>query len=248
MNIENVIVKGHALDQWRIRVSQYADAKNEEVIETVKKSRKIPKDEYLPFNRKSGYHYYYHEETKSYFVAEPVDKITVKIVTVIVPDLPKNFINPKQKNNYQILLKPEESKPPKKSENEIIPNNLEIDKPEPTFAHISEEREWLITETKRIEDLLKIYKKGKTHEVLSDRVRSLHNRLRETREKYFKWIEENNQIYRNDGTINIITAVKFLLEENNLRQKEITVLKKISILTWISMFVLTIMSIMVILK
>ena len=96
--LDTIYVCTHALDRWRERAAARLDEGEQEVIQKLRDSRKLAHDDYLPVPRLPNTHYYHHKECDAYFVVEPINRTSCRIITVIVPEpTPKIYIYPKNK-------------------------------------------------------------------------------------------------------------------------------------------------------
>ena len=125
MRAEIIHVTDHALLRWKERVSKKADV--DEIILSVKNSKKIEKKEPLPYSmpRRNGSVYSFNAGIL--FVLESVTIDEYRLITVMSDKI--------QKDNYD-----EDDFP--------VLNKL------PSFENFAKEREWLIEEKRKIESRL----------------------------------------------------------------------------------------------
>ena len=128
MRAEQVSVTDHALLRWNERVSITGKCHVDEIVDAVKKSKIIKKNEILPYvsNRKSNTVYSQHENVL--FIMEPISIDEFKLITVIT-DSSQEFEITEIQDFYQDLRFPEE----------------------PNFSSIKEENDWLLFKKKQIE-------------------------------------------------------------------------------------------------
>lgn len=110
-----VFVTNHAADRWRERAALYGDEGKKDVAAALAESVEVKDDEPLPIGCRVDGDRYFRHPSGVYFVAEATGIDSLRVVTVVVPGAPRNYLNPKRKVKK---AEPEEVKPqPKPKEN-----------------------------------------------------------------------------------------------------------------------------------
>ena len=90
--LDTIFVCSHAAKRWQERISSedipYCYIKSD-IIMALKAAKKVSKDGFLPIPKEKNKVYFYHEKFNAYFVVEPIDLKSSRILTIIVPDEPK---------------------------------------------------------------------------------------------------------------------------------------------------------------
>ncbi len=216
--MKTFLVRQHAVDQWRLRAAQYGDASGKEVISVIQESTLVPNNAPLPIRRQRGSHYYYHKETKCYFVTEPVDRNTETVITVIIPGLKMNYLNPKTKNKPTIKPCPLPA----------IKPNIQVEIPRPEFKNIIEEYQWYKTEYNRVAKLIsKVQKYDPNHSLLTKKMSEITKHLNEIKPVYEVYcVKSENE---NEELKHLKTMVELLSNRLEKQEKVIANLKPVII-------------------
>lgn len=89
--LDVIFVCKHAIQRWQERISSedlpvcYLKS---DIIQAVKSAKRVGKNDFLPFHSEKNKVYFYHEKFKAYFVLEPIDEKSSRVLTIIVPDKP----------------------------------------------------------------------------------------------------------------------------------------------------------------
>jgi hypothetical protein len=227
MLLQTVYVCTHALERWQERASPTATATEEEVIEAVRNSKRLGDDDFLPMPRKPNTHYYHSTEFNCYFVVEPIDLTSSRIVTVIVPGPPVNPVVSKKKQKVKptptvAALPPLKPPKPKPSENgHAGPKKLSLE----------EEYLALVKHITEIDYKLSgLTKKSSARKQLVDEKGKLHKRLLELKPVYQAWKREradesNKNPFRSDGSLNYAGAILALMEKVQKLEAEVAQLR-----------------------
>ena len=178
-----VYVTNHALIRWNERASRYADETPKEITEAVQEARKIADNERLPFTRLAGTHYYLNEERQCYFVCQPIDRTTLRVITVISAEP-----TPTTTEADQVLVGIEQA-------HRGLLN--ELDTLEGKLANTSKGdslRTRLVRQKTECQQKLTVHKE----------------KLRQARQERD---ERSNEIFRPDGSVNYLAATLYLIGE-----------------------------------
>ena len=246
--LNTVYVCTHALDRWRERASESAIAPEEDAINALRASRKVMPDDFLPIPREPGTHYYHHKDYGAYFVVEPIDRTSCRIVTVIVPGIPQvPILTPKKKAKPQKLKPviqpantPEErgQHTPATASSEVLKTTLEEvmlrlspedKKPvDNEAAHLYRKYVNMMHEIEgQIGGLTRNQPKRKQ---LVLQLSVLRQKAAELKPEYRRYLNDlnnrnNDKPIREDGSVNYVAAILHLLRKTEEQQKEIEELK-----------------------
>jgi hypothetical protein len=82
--VRHVLISEHAKNRWRSRASTYGDEHEAQITAAVLASRLVRPKDPVPFVRRPHTAYYHHAATNTYFVCQPLDHATVKVVSVLI--------------------------------------------------------------------------------------------------------------------------------------------------------------------
>lgn len=239
--LDTIYVCTHALDRWRERAAERLDAPEEEVIEKLRASRKIAHDEYLPVPRLPNTHYYHHKEHDAYFVVEPIDMTSCRIITVIVPEpVPKNYIIPKKKKKplpTPVSLPAKRIHVPTTNPDtlaalSVIMQRVLPDDPVPN--------DWnqRVVDYRRYSDMMReielqlrgVAKKDPLRNKLIAQLNAVKQKLEMLKPDYRKYLADTERLesenpIRSDGSVNFSAAILALMKRVDEQQKEIEELK-----------------------
>lgn len=208
MKAEIVHVTDHALWRWRERAAERGDAPVYEVIEAVRESKIVSKGEPLPYclPRLDGSVYSVKDDIV--FVMEPVTLGEYRLVTVIA----------------------EPPKPECPSMEHNMANNNGCELPE-NFISAQQERDWLVLEKRRLEQILATTPKRTTKHLelrkewgkIEERLVAIKPRVQaERQEQYRQYMEQTKQEegYVDYGqtmlaVLRELQAIRQLLEQRN---------------------------------
>jgi hypothetical protein len=226
-----VNVTAHALARWRERVAIYGDAPDSEVAEAVRNATPITADDPTPFPKVGGTRYFRHAgDPDIYFVTEPVARDFVNLITVL-DCRPASLPPPKEE---QVEHGKSHSGGTKLKKG--VPRFPVPDYPEPRpDAPVDVRRDhWRAL---FYEAALACGRINRSHPDRGAWTRlqiEAQRKLSELRDEYYSWkrqrhdeyMEEcGNEIYREDGTVNHVPAIKFLLAEVEALREEVAALK-----------------------
>jgi len=181
MRAETVHVTDHALLRWRERASQTGEARVQEIVQAVKDSKVIKKNEPLPYPlpRVDGSVYSFNNKEGLLFILESVTIDEYRLVTVITGG-----------PTYRGL-----ARPPKKTLNKkakyVEQEKTEIDFPQ--FDSAIEERNWLTEEKRRLErELAATTKKSAKRKELLKTWGEIETRLTDNKTKF---VQEQDKRY-----------------------------------------------------
>lgn len=97
--LEKVLITAHAAARWRERSTS-----GDDMVAVLREAKRLEKDDFFPYVRKPGQHYYFHSVKNFYFVVQPLDLKTSRIVTVILYEEPRTYLLPKKKQKRGPLL------------------------------------------------------------------------------------------------------------------------------------------------
>lgn len=242
--LDTVYVCTHALDRWRERASEHAFAPEEEVIETLRASRKVQHDEFLPIPRQQGTHYYHHAEHDAYFVVEPIDRTSCRIVTVIVPGVPRNYVLPKKKikkdktpptpptvEETRIHVTPALADSETLSTLEKVMQRIMPEETPPDDDVDAHEYRRYVNMMHEIERRLGgLTRNQPLRKQLVAQLNEIKKKLLVLKPSYRKYINDleqrmNDMPIRPDGSVNYVAAILHLMKKTDEQQKEIEELK-----------------------
>jgi hypothetical protein len=182
MRAETVHVTDHALLRWKERASKTGEVNVQEIIQAVKESRVIKKNEPLPYllPRLDGSVYSFNAGVL--FILESVTIDEYRLVTVIADEPtyrgiarpPKTTSNPRKRQKYAEAQK------------------MEIDIP--SFDSFVEERQWLTDEKRRLErELATTQKKSSSRKELLKIWGEIEARLTENKPQYVEERDRQNE-------------------------------------------------------
>lgn len=249
--LDTVYVCTHALDRWRERAAARLDEGEKDVIEKLKASRKIAHDEYLPIPRLPNTHYYHHKDCDAYFVVEPIDKTSCRIVTVIVPEVaPRNYINPKKKvkkvkptNGTLVVVAEEEVRihiTPAQADPDTLATLGEVMQRVLSDTEVKMDEDWKnrVLEYRRYVNMMHEVEKRLSSVTRAQPIRkqliaqltTIKNKLAELKPDYRRYLcqpslADNDAPIRADGSVNYVAAILHLMKKTDEQQKEIEELK-----------------------
>ena len=200
MNAEIVHVTDHAWVRWRERaVASDAECSAAEIIQAVRESRQLKKDEPLPYRmpRISGSIYTVKDDIM--FILESVTKTEFRLVTVIT-EMPRKL---------PILAKTKKQR--REREKQLAQAQLEVFNQDIKFTSATEQRDALVKEKERWEGMIVITPK-KSRTQLVTQLQGIEQKLTENRPL---WVAEKEKEYHD--------AMKSQLDERNQTFKEILV-------------------------
>lgn len=185
MRAETVHVTDHALLRWKERASKTGEVNVHEIVQAVKSSRVIKKNEPLPYPlpRLDGSVYSFNNGIL--FILEPVTIDEYRLVTVIADEPsyrgiarpPKNSTNPRKRQKYAEIEK------------------MEIDLP--NFESFVEERQWLTDEKRKLErELASTPKKSSNRKELLKVWGEIEGRLTKNKPRYIEERDRQNVEYQ----------------------------------------------------
>jgi len=207
MRAETVHVTDHALLRWKERASQTGEAKVQEIVQAVKDSRVIKKNEPLPYPlpRLDGSVYSFNGDEGILFILESVTIDEYRLVTVINGG-----------PTYRGLARPPKKKiTNKKKQKHVEPEKTELDLPQ--FDSAIEERNWLTEEKRRLErELAETSKKSSKRKELLKVWGEIETRLTENKSKFVK---EQDQKYeeKKKGCCCEVLLLQLMKEVRELR-------------------------------
>lgn len=182
MRAETVHITDHALLRWRERASDSGEAKVQEIVQAVKDSRVIKKNEPLPYPlpRVDGSVYSFNGKEGLLFILESVTIDEYRLVTVI---------NGGQ--TYRGLARPpKKTIINKKKQKHVEPEKTDLDMPQ--FDSAIEERNWLTDEKRRLErELAETSKKSSKRKELLKVWGEIETRLTENKSKFMQEQDKN---------------------------------------------------------
>jgi len=213
--LQTVYVCTHALERWRERAAPSANAPEEEVIEVLRQSKRLAHDDFLPLPRKPNTHYYHNAEFDCYFVVEPIDLKSSRVVTVITPGPPINPVVSKKKK-----------KPTPPEPNVVVEIKQETPKPDVEHEYLELVRQINALDYK----LSGLTKKSSTRQRLVEEKGKLHKRLLELKPVYKEWKRERAEVenknpFRVDGSLNYAGAIMTLMEKVESLESEVAQLR-----------------------
>lgn len=206
MRAETVHVTDHAMLRWTERASKTGESNVQEIVQAVKDSRVIKKNEPLPYPlpRLDGSVYSYHEQGVL-FILESVTIDEYRLVTVITG-------NP----TYRGLARPPKKKIiNKKKQKHVDTEKTEIDLPQ--FDSAAEERNWLTDEKRRLErELAETSKKSTARKELLKVWGEIETRLTENKGKF---VQEQDKKYeeKKKGCCCEVLLLQLIREVKELR-------------------------------
>ena len=205
MRAETVHVTDHALLRWTERASKTGEPNVHEIVQAVKDSRVIKKNEPLPYPlpRLDGSVYSYHEEGVL-FILESVTIDEYRLVTVITGG-----------PTYRGLARPPKKIINKKKQKHVEPEKTELDLPQ--FDSAFEERNWLTDEKRRLErELAETSKKSTKRKELLKVWGEIETRLTENKGKF---VQEQDKKYeeKKKGCCCEVLLLQLLREVRELR-------------------------------
>lgn len=108
--LDTVFVCDHALDRWCERAASHMMSTKYDVIAALKEAKKVLKDGFLPIPKEKNKVYFHHDKLNIFFVVEPIDFTSCRIITIISNEVlePKPILNPKKrtkpKTKWEILI------------------------------------------------------------------------------------------------------------------------------------------------
>jgi hypothetical protein len=219
MRAETVHVTDHALLRWKERASKTGFVHVDEIIQAVKESKVIKKNEPLPYPlpRLDGSVYSFNAGVM--FVLEPVTIDEYRLVTVI-SDEPtyRGFAPPKKAK----------SSPRKRQKHAEIEKHEKMEIDIPNFDSFVEERQWLTNEKRRLErELATTQRKSSTHKELLKVWVAIEARLTENKPHYIEERDRQNEEYQKkkkseEGLIgDVLSQILKELQELRAENKEL---------------------------
>jgi hypothetical protein len=218
-----VNVTNHALHRYRQRVAVYADAPESELVEAVRRATPLGDGDPTPFPKTGGTRYYRSAESPDvYFVAEPVARDYVNLVTVL--DCSRRAVPPPKER--QVVNRGPGGATPRKD----VPRFPVPDDPEPAAdAPVRERRDYWrgvwYDAAFMCGMLNRAHPDSPAWRALATRA---GRELGDLRDEYQAWKAaqaDGDQIYRDDGGVNFGPAIKFLLAEVQSLRGEVAALK-----------------------
>lgn len=184
MRAETVHITDHALLRWKERASKTGEVKVQEIVQAVRESRIIKKNEPLPYPlpRLDGSVYSFNAGVL--FILEPVTIDEYRLVTVIADE-----------PTYRGMSRPPKTNNPRKRQKYAEVQKMEIDIP--SFDTFVEERQWLTDEKRRLErELATTQKKSSTRKELLKIWGEIEARLTENKPRYVEERSRQNEEYQ----------------------------------------------------
>jgi len=207
MRAEIVHVTDHALLRWKERASKTGEVNVEEIVQAVKESKVIKKNEPLPYPmpRLDGSVYSFNAGVL--FILESVTIDEYRLVTVIADEPtyqriarpPKKQLNPRKRQKYEEVQK------------------VQIDIP--CFESFIEERQWLTDEKRKLEsELATTAKKSSTRKEILKVWGEIEARLTENKPQYLEERKKSGDGYVDYGSL-LLQIIRELKEIRSEQQE-----------------------------